>query len=226
MGKMPMPFDNPSTYPGHSGIDFGEPMYTPIRSIADGTITYRDQWGTWGTYNGRYQRGAGLTVTVTRPDGLKIMSCHMPDFELTPRLGTRVRVGDVIGRVGNTGRSTGPHLHTEFWLNGQPQWEWDWMTPTDWIGKPKPAAPPVVKPLPIPKPTPTKEIEMIRFIYLRGNDNNAIFQVDLETGRSRHLGPTEWKSIQGSYVKQGLKDPLVQSNTTRAQLLKAFPPEA
>jgi len=51
-------------------------------------------------------------------------------------------VGQTVGRVGSTGRSTGPHLHTEFWLNGVALNEWDYMDRNNWIGKPQPPKPP------------------------------------------------------------------------------------
>lgn len=140
MSKMPMPFSDPGPdYKGHLGVDFGQREGTPIPSIAAGTITYRDQWGTWGWYNGVYQRGGGWTVTVTRDDGLKILSCHMPNLDRVPRLGTRVKVGDIVGAVGNSGKSTGPHLHTQFFLSGQDVNEWDYMDRNNWIGKSVPA---------------------------------------------------------------------------------------
>lgn len=143
MAKMPMPFSNPSTYKNHSGIDFGQPNGTPVYAIADGVITYRDQWGTWGTYNGKYQRGGGITSTITRPDGVKVLNCHLISLDSIPPLGTKVVKGKtIVGRVGNTGHSTGPHLHTEFWYNGNPLWEWDYMDRLNWIGKPQPPKPP------------------------------------------------------------------------------------
>ncbi|NLP82580.1 M23 family metallopeptidase [Microbacterium sp. CFH 90308] len=124
MTRMPMPFSNPSTYPGHTGIDFGKARGVQVPAITPGVITFV---GTWG--NG------GLTKTITRADGLKVMNCHL-DSLAGVGLGAHVSLGQHIGPVGSTGRSTGPHLHTEFWLNGVAQDEWKWMDPGNWIGKP------------------------------------------------------------------------------------------
>lgn len=105
--KLAMPFGNPTTYAGHSGIDFAQPAGTPIRAVADGEITY----SAW--LNSR----AGYTRTLTTPSGTKLLHCHLVNLN-GPRIGSRVRAGDVIAYVGSTGYSTGPHLHHELYVNG------------------------------------------------------------------------------------------------------------
>lgn len=105
---FPMPFSNPHTYAGHGGIDYPQPTGTPVRAIGDGIITYSGWWN----------QNAGNTRTVTLDGGgLQSINCHLVNLA-GPRVGSRVRAGDVIGYVGSTGRSTGPHLHHELWLNG------------------------------------------------------------------------------------------------------------
>jgi murein DD-endopeptidase MepM/ murein hydrolase activator NlpD len=143
---MPMPFSNPSTYPGHGGIDFAKPSGTPIPSILDGVVTFQGLWGrdsAWGP-------AGGITKTVTRSDGLKVMFCHLKSLE-GPGLGAKIKKGNTIAFVGNTGHSTGPHLHIEFWLNGVALNEWDWMNASTWIGKPVvPGTPAGQQPSPYP----------------------------------------------------------------------------
>lgn len=99
---LPMPFDDPATYEGHSGVDFGQPMYTPVRASGPGRIfgpAYNDRcgYGLWVSYDGY-------------PD---ILYCHLPSDGWRAAAGTRISEGDVIAYVGSTGNSTGPHLHVE-----------------------------------------------------------------------------------------------------------------
>lgn len=136
-GFLPMPFWNWTTYDGHGGLDWGQRGGTPIRAIAAGRVTYLDWWGRDIFWNGRWTRGGGITRTITAqtPRGLiQIIHCHLESFE-GPRLGDSVRLGDFIGPVGNTGWSTGNHLHVEIWKDGVPQREWDWLDPENWMGK-------------------------------------------------------------------------------------------
>lgn len=114
----PMPFNNPYTYAGHGGIDYAQPQGTPIRAVADGTITFSARWTV----------RAGLTRTLTLDNGLQMMHCHLVNLN-GPAVGTRVRAGEVIAYVGSTGFSTGNHLHHELWYRGVKQsgslyWNW------------------------------------------------------------------------------------------------------
>lgn len=124
MALMPMPFANPTTYEGHGGIDFGKGSGTAIPAITDGVITYSGWWND----------NAGYTKTITRADGLKIMYCHLVNLN-GAGVGARVSTGQTVGYVGSTGRSTGPHLHLEMWLNGVAQDEWRWMDRNRVVGQ-------------------------------------------------------------------------------------------
>jgi murein DD-endopeptidase MepM/ murein hydrolase activator NlpD len=84
----------------HTGLDFAAPSGTPIRSVASGVIT---GVGWAGAYGNR--------TIVTHKDGTETWYCHQLDVGVRP--GDNVLAGEVIGRVGSTGNSTGPHLHLE-----------------------------------------------------------------------------------------------------------------
>jgi hypothetical protein len=92
----------------HRGIDFGAPTGTPIMAAGDGTIRLYGPRGTLGNY-----------VRIDHGNGLETAYAHLSRFVPTLRQGSEVRQGEVIGYVGTTGRSTGPHLHYEVWSKGE-----------------------------------------------------------------------------------------------------------
>jgi murein DD-endopeptidase MepM/ murein hydrolase activator NlpD len=91
---------------GHRGIDLGAPTGTPIRATADGTISRADWFSSYGLY-----------VSIEHGGQIETRYGHMS--RLNVAAGQQVRKGDVIGYVGSTGRSTGPHLHYEVRIAGQ-----------------------------------------------------------------------------------------------------------
>jgi murein DD-endopeptidase MepM/ murein hydrolase activator NlpD len=91
----------------HKGLDIAGPVGTPVVASADGRITFAGRRG-----------GFGLMVVIDHGHGLSTRYAHM-DATLK-QAGETVRRGDKIGLMGNTGRSTGPHLHYEVHLNGVP----------------------------------------------------------------------------------------------------------
>jgi murein DD-endopeptidase MepM/ murein hydrolase activator NlpD len=92
----------------HAGIDISTPMGTRIHAPADGVVVAA---GVKGAY--------GNAVTVDHGFGILTQYGHMASFNVKP--GQRIRRGDVIGFVGNSGRSTAPHLHYEVWVRNQAQ---------------------------------------------------------------------------------------------------------
>src|SRR5690606_24328399 len=92
----------------HQGQDFAGPFMTPVRATAPGVVSFA------GVRN-----GYGNTVEIDHGDGFKTRYAHLQSFSVRP--GERVAVGQRIGAMGSTGRSTGVHLHYEIWVNGRPQ---------------------------------------------------------------------------------------------------------
>ena len=90
----------------HSGIDLAAPTGAPIVATSDGVVSTANWSG-----------GYGLLVALEHGGGLQTRYGHMSRVNVLP--GQRVRRGDVIGFVGSTGNSTGPHLHYEMRVNGQ-----------------------------------------------------------------------------------------------------------
>jgi murein DD-endopeptidase MepM/ murein hydrolase activator NlpD len=95
---------------GHAGIDFGAPTGTPVLAAGDGTIRRAAPTGTFGNY-----------IEIDHSGALQTAYAHLQKYAPGIRAGRTVRQGEVIGYVGTTGRSTGPHLHYEVRHNGQPQ---------------------------------------------------------------------------------------------------------
>jgi murein DD-endopeptidase MepM/ murein hydrolase activator NlpD len=83
----------------HSGIDLAMPEGTTLRSVADGVVDR--------VYDGTGLIGKGLSVQM--PDGTRAIYGHMN--EVKAHVGEHVNAGDIVGLSGNTGNSTGPHLH-------------------------------------------------------------------------------------------------------------------
>ncbi|HYD04531.1 MAG TPA: M23 family metallopeptidase, partial [Reyranella sp.] len=92
----------------HNGIDYEGKVGEPILAAADGVINHQNWY---------YQYGR--TVKISHADNFETLYAHMSRFESGLAPGSRVRKGDVIGYIGSTGRSTGPHLHFSVIVNGQ-----------------------------------------------------------------------------------------------------------
>ena len=93
----------------HLAIDYAAPSGTPIHSVGSGVVSVA-----------AYKRGNGKYVKVTHPNGWATMYNHMSRFGRNIRKGTRVEQGQLIGYVGSTGLSTGPHLDFRMYRNGRP----------------------------------------------------------------------------------------------------------
>ena len=92
---------------GHSGMDLAVPTGTPVRAALPGTVTV-------AKYNAG---GYGYYVCIDHDNGISTLYGHCS--KLLVRVGQTVEAGDIIALSGNTGRSTGPHLHFEVRVNGE-----------------------------------------------------------------------------------------------------------
>ncbi len=100
---------DPFTHGGafHPGLDFKGPWGAPIYAAAKGTVSFAGQ-----------KSGYGNCIEITHGQGLVTRYAHMSAFHA--HVGERVAAGQVIGAIGSTGRSTGPHLHFEVRINDRP----------------------------------------------------------------------------------------------------------
>ncbi|PAF44298.1 peptidoglycan DD-metalloendopeptidase family protein [Helicobacter sp. 11S02596-1] len=93
----------------HYGVDYAARAGTAIRAASDGRVVYVGVKG-----------GYGKTVEISHGNGLKTLYAHMSAFAKGIRSGVYVKKGQIIGRVGSTGVSTGPHLHFGVYKNNRP----------------------------------------------------------------------------------------------------------
>lgn len=95
-------------YRPHNGVDYAAPSGTPVHSVADGTVTFA----------GWDRGGGGNTLKIKHAGNLETGYLHLKGFAKGIRKGTRVSQGQLIGYVGSTGASTGPHLDFRIKKNG------------------------------------------------------------------------------------------------------------
>lgn len=98
----------------HDGMDISAPYGSPIRATASGTVTMAERYG-----------GYGLVVRVNHGGGLSTEYAHMSQFAVG--VGDEVSEGQIIGYVGTTGASTGPHLHFMVLVGGSPTDPAGWL---------------------------------------------------------------------------------------------------
>lgn len=92
----------------HLGVDYAAPRGTPIRAVGDGTVTLAARRG-----------GGGKTIKIRHNSVYKTAYKHLNGYAKGIRAGAKVKQGQIIGYVGSTGLSTGPHLHFEFYKHGR-----------------------------------------------------------------------------------------------------------
>lgn len=93
----------------HTGVDYAAPAGTPVVSIGDGVVTMK-----------QYKGGGGNTVRIKHNSTYTTAYLHLSKYAKGLAVGQRVKQGQVIGYVGSTGASTGPHLDFRVWKNGSP----------------------------------------------------------------------------------------------------------
>ncbi|MBZ9794845.1 M23 family metallopeptidase [Mesorhizobium sp. ES1-4] len=92
----------------HKGVDWAAPVGTPVMAAFDGKISFQGDGGSYGNL-----------VKIAHANGRETRYAHMQKFAIASGVGTDVKAGDVIGYIGTTGLSTGPHLHFELYQNGE-----------------------------------------------------------------------------------------------------------
>lgn len=92
----------------HKGIDFAAPTGTPVMASGSGTVVFAGRHGGYGNY-----------IKIRHQGGFETAYAHLNGFKSGVRPGTKVSQGQVIGYVGSTGISTGPHLHYEIYKGGK-----------------------------------------------------------------------------------------------------------
>ncbi len=96
-------------YRPHTGVDYAAPKGTPVRAVADGVVIFKG----WGG-------GGGNTLKIKHAGNLQTGYLHLSGYAKGIAKGKRVVQGQLIGYVGSTGASTGPHLDYRIWKNGTP----------------------------------------------------------------------------------------------------------
>jgi murein DD-endopeptidase MepM/ murein hydrolase activator NlpD len=91
----------------HKGVDYAAPRGTPIKAAGDGRVALAGRHG-----------GYGNAVIIQHGQRYRTLYAHMQGFAKGVRSGSNVKQGQIIGYIGTTGLSTGPHLHYEFQING------------------------------------------------------------------------------------------------------------
>ncbi len=92
----------------HKGMDFAAPRGTPVMAAGNGTVEVAKRFGGYGNY-----------IRIRHANGYKTAYAHLKGYARGIKSGARVKQGEVIGYIGSTGRSTGPHLHYEVHHNGK-----------------------------------------------------------------------------------------------------------
>ena len=88
----------------HNGVDYAAKRNTPVKASGDGVISFIGK-----------QRGYGRTIEIKHGGNIKTLYAHLERFNSKLKQGSKVKQGDIIAYVGDSGQATGPHLHFEFW---------------------------------------------------------------------------------------------------------------
>ena len=88
----------------HNGVDYAAKRNTPVKASGDGVISFMGR-----------QSGYGRTVEIKHGGNIKTLYAHLERFNTKLKVGSKVKQGEIIAYVGDSGQATGPHLHFEFW---------------------------------------------------------------------------------------------------------------
>jgi len=89
----------------HKGLDISGPIGSPVKAMAEGTVEFAGRRG-----------GFGNCIMLKHANGFETLYGHLSEIKV--RVGEKIEIGQTIGKIGSTGRSTGPHLHYEIHKNG------------------------------------------------------------------------------------------------------------
>ena len=88
----------------HNGVDYAARRNTPVKASGDGVISFVG-----------FKGGYGRTIEIKHGGNIKTLYAHLEKYNSKSKVGNKVRQGEIIGYVGDSGQATGPHLHFEFW---------------------------------------------------------------------------------------------------------------
>ena len=88
----------------HNGVDYAASRNTPVKASGDGVISFVGVKG-----------GYGRTIEIKHGGNIKTLYAHLEKYNSISKVGSKVKQGEIIAYVGDSGRATGPHLHFEFW---------------------------------------------------------------------------------------------------------------
>ncbi len=88
----------------HNGVDYAAKKNTPVKASGDGVISFIGR-----------QSGYGRTIEIKHGGNIKTLYAHLERFNSKLKVGSKVKQGEIIAYVGDSGQATGPHLHFEFW---------------------------------------------------------------------------------------------------------------
>ena len=88
----------------HNGVDYAASRNTPVKASGDGVISFVGVKG-----------GYGRTIEIKHGGNIKTLYAHLEKYNSISKVGNKVKQGEIIAYVGDSGRATGPHLHFEFW---------------------------------------------------------------------------------------------------------------
>ena len=88
----------------HNGVDYAAKRNTPVKASGDGVISFIGR-----------QSGYGRTIEIKHGGNIKTLYAHLERFNSKLKVGSKIKQGEIIAYVGDSGQATGPHLHFEFW---------------------------------------------------------------------------------------------------------------
>ena len=96
--------EEPHVIKAHNGVDYAAKRNTPVMASGDGVISFVG-----------YKSGYGRTVEIKHGGNIKTLYAHLERFNAKTKVGNKVKQGEIIAYVGDSGQATGTHLHFEFW---------------------------------------------------------------------------------------------------------------